>query len=640
MLKHFAYRPELDGLRALAVCGVFVYHLNSSWLPGGFLGVDIFFVLSGFLITSLLLSERDRTGRVDLMRFYVRRARRLLPAMVLMLIAVAVYFGQAASPLDRVGLRQDLIAALLYVANWNFILDGDSYFTQYVALAPVRHTWSLAIEEQFYMVWPIIVAVVGGIRKRLTAVAIPATAASAVALAFAYQPADPSSAYFSSLTRIHEPLIGVLLALVLNSASGPLVERTAGRFLPVAVGFLAYCFATVTDNQVFYYRGGSLLISLATAVLIGGLPRSPSTHRILSTQPLVAIGIVSYGLYLWHWPVIVAVEHRWGPTEDLMRALIVAAVTAAIALLSYRLIEKPIRAGTWTVLARSSDRRQLIAVPVISALSIVLFVAAVTEEDLPDWADQAEPEILNSSSQPNSSESTLSPPAERPPVIGVVGDSVALSLIPGFRMMAEAGEISLLEAAVAACPVGYEPLYDDAGVISPYAEDCAVVAESHSALLAAGPDVIVWHDLQSVLPRRDANQALLLSGTEAWQSALVQAWLEIVNRFVDSGAEVLILYPPLRSLDTPGCDGSVGPDRCREIQTQDERIRDATLTLEKRIGDSESVTFVHVDSFVCPDGYPCPSQIDGVQIRHPDWDQTHFTEDGARWIVPKLLDGQ
>ena len=159
MSTTFEYRPSLDGIRAIAVVSVLVYHLDASWLPGGYLGVDIFFVMSGYLITSLLIIEHRGKGRISLTDFWARRVRRLLPALAVMIVGVAIYYSAFAADLELVGLRGDLLSALFYVANWRFISSGQSYFEQYVGVSPVRHTWSLAIEEQFYLVWPIITLV-------------------------------------------------------------------------------------------------------------------------------------------------------------------------------------------------------------------------------------------------------------------------------------------------------------------------------------------------------------------------------------------------------------------------------------------------------------------------------------------------
>ena len=167
-MKIFQYRPEIDGVRAIAILPVIIYHINGNWLPGGYLGVDIFFVLSGYLITTLLILEYEKTQKIDLAGFWSRRIRRLMPALFIVLLAIAIYFAFFASSFDRIGLRSDLISALFYVANWGFIVEGQSYFANFESVSYVRHTWSLAIEEQFYLVWPLTISLLFRFRKQNT----------------------------------------------------------------------------------------------------------------------------------------------------------------------------------------------------------------------------------------------------------------------------------------------------------------------------------------------------------------------------------------------------------------------------------------------------------------------------------------
>ena len=218
----FGYRPALDGLRALAVGAVVAYHLDGHGLRGGFLGVDTFFVLSGFLITSLLLVELERTRGVALVAFWGRRLRRLLPALLGVVAAVGVYAWLFAPSMERASLRGDSVAGLLYVANWRFVASGQSYFDLFSAPSPLRHLWSLAIEEQFYLVWPLVVlgaAAIVGWRASLARIVVGLIAAigavaSIVAMARLYDASDPSRAYYGTDARVHTILIGCLLAVV------------------------------------------------------------------------------------------------------------------------------------------------------------------------------------------------------------------------------------------------------------------------------------------------------------------------------------------------------------------------------------------------------------------------------------------
>src|SRR3954471_21397865 len=217
------YVPGLDGLRGIAVIAVLLFHGGVTWAKGGFLGVDVFFVLSGFLITSLLLDERWKTGTVKLSRFWARRARRLLPALLILLAAMAAYatWVPMQSPLGD--LRRDVLATLAYVSNWHFIIDGGSYFARNAPPSPLRHTWSLAIEEQFYVLWPLLFIAVARGRHRLTKLAVligVGIAASIAAMAYLFHPgADSSRVYYGTDTRAHVILIGCGLAVLLSAVA-------------------------------------------------------------------------------------------------------------------------------------------------------------------------------------------------------------------------------------------------------------------------------------------------------------------------------------------------------------------------------------------------------------------------------------
>ncbi len=353
------YRPALDGLRAVAVIAVMLYHGGVSWAAGGFLGVDVFFVLSGFLITSLLVKEWRRTGRVDVIAFWLRRARRLLPAMILVLVAVAGFFFVTSQ--QQPLLRGDALATLAYVSNWWFMVSDQSYFAQFIEPSPLRHTWSLAIEEQFYLVFPLLLVVLlGRLRMSLQgvrALVLIGAIGSAVLMAVLYEPlTDPSRVYYGSDTRAQALLIGVALALTrsLHSPAMPLFTRIHGRLfrLPgpglwgwLALGGLVAMFGWSRELAAWMYLGGFTLAAVLAAVLIASVSQVPGSPlaRMLSLRPVVAVGVVSYGLYLWHWPVYVVLGHQRTGLDGPMLLALRFAVTGLLAYLSYRLVEEPIR---------------------------------------------------------------------------------------------------------------------------------------------------------------------------------------------------------------------------------------------------------------------------------------------------------
>src|SRR5262245_17806463 len=309
--------PALDGLRACAVIAVLLYHGDVSWARGGYFGVDAFFVLSGFLITSLLLAEWGRSQTIDLKSFWVRRARRLLPALVVVLAGVALYSATLAQPIELAALRRDAFSTFGYVANWNQIFSHQSYFAAFGAPSPLKHTWSLAIEEQFYLVWPLVVfalLALGRGSRRFLVIACGALAtASAVLMAVLYHPGhDPSRVYYGTDTRAQSLPLGARLApLLARPARGPLprtVRRTLGRAAVVAVIALAFVWSTTSEHAAWQYRGGLALTALLVATVIASVTHGSNATllgAVLASPPLRMIGLISYGLYLWHWPLYV-----------------------------------------------------------------------------------------------------------------------------------------------------------------------------------------------------------------------------------------------------------------------------------------------------------------------------------------------
>jgi peptidoglycan/LPS O-acetylase OafA/YrhL len=354
------YLPGLDGVRALAVIGVLLYHADLTWISGGFLGVDVFFVLSGFLITSLILEEFDRSGRIDFAKFYLGRARRLLPALFLMLAVVAV----AAAFIWRdaaASVRADTIASIFYVNNWWYILNDSSYF-EFIGRPPLlKHLWSLAVEEQFYLVWPAVAFLLmkrwgrRGVRWTALALALLSTAwmiTLSVSNGFP-EYADPSRAYFGTDSHAMGLLIGAALATfwrpgrlkadVSPGAKGIITATGIAALLGV-IGF----FLLIGEfTPWMYQRGGFLLLSLVVALLIAMAthPASP-LGGWMGTQPWRYIGQRSYGLYLWHWPIFMVTRPNLDiPLDGIPLLLLRLGLTFAIAELSFRFVEMPIRRG-------------------------------------------------------------------------------------------------------------------------------------------------------------------------------------------------------------------------------------------------------------------------------------------------------
>ena len=350
------YAPGLDGLRALAVSAVVAYHLGFGWATGGLLGVGVFFTLSGYLITDILLG-----GELDLGRFWLARARRLLPGLFVML-AIVTLWVELIGP-TQPGFTGLLAGAVFYFSNWQLIYEHVSYFARFGPPGPLDHLWSLAIEEQFYLVWPLLLLVgarlvpersrVRGVRGRLAVVTLVLAAASAADMALLYRPSlDTSRIYFGTDTRAFELLVGAALAMVWPSrllrkrvaASARRACDLAGVAGLVTIGLMVWL---TNQYSPFLYQGGFVLLSVATALVVAALVH-PACRlgRVLGAEPLRWVGVRSYGIYLWHMPVLVLTTPAGDHDVHLWRAVLQVTATVSLAALSWRFVEEPIRRGT------------------------------------------------------------------------------------------------------------------------------------------------------------------------------------------------------------------------------------------------------------------------------------------------------
>jgi peptidoglycan/LPS O-acetylase OafA/YrhL len=385
-VARFAYRPALDGLRALAVLAVMAYHqFPSQWASGGFLGVDVFFVLSGYLITSILLTEHQHAGGIDLVRFWGRRARRLLPAIGIFLLLVAGYAAFIAPPYLLGRLRSDSLATLFYVENY---WQARKTF----APLPLGHMWSLSVEEQFYLVWPI--ALVGllwlsrGRSRRLLISIVALATASAAAMALVYSPSNYGYIYVATEMRTHELLIGAALAVMYARGWRPTSPLSRfGLELAGIAGLIAFAVLIwgAGIQSSWLYRGGYALVAIGAAIVIAAAvqPTSPVLRRLLSLRLFVAIGMISYGLYLFHEPIyFVLAPERLHLSEWPLFAVRLAA-TFGVAIASFFFVERPVRTSR-------ASFKVLVALAIPAAAAVVAVVVLSTEGAAPLNAGTAE----------------------------------------------------------------------------------------------------------------------------------------------------------------------------------------------------------------------------------------------------------
>jgi peptidoglycan/LPS O-acetylase OafA/YrhL len=443
-------------MRACAVLAVLFYHADVSFLPGGFLGVELFFAVSGYLITSLLLSERRERGETDLLAFWLRRARRLFPALWALLLLVPAYAALRA-PEELYRLRDDVIAALLYITNWQLIQGQHSYFEQIGRPSLLQHLWSLAVEEQFYLLWPLLfsgllvrgrVGLARGPARfapRLVALALAGAAlASLLWMRHLYDPnVDPSRVYYGSDTRAFGLLIGACLAFALEWRVPPLSARQGTVLGGLGALALAVCFAGLDELDARVYPGGFLTVDLATCLLIIASRAASDTLpvRALANRTLVAIGKRSYSLYLWHWPVFALTRPELDTSLSGFGLLALRfGLAACLAEASYRWVECPLRErGAVSRLARHLWGPKLRWSLAGSALSLLLLFSFSTRAlisaqeplrvDIMLAGPSHEAAFANAAPVPMVSPLTTSAGTqslERRPKVLAIGDSVML----------------------------------------------------------------------------------------------------------------------------------------------------------------------------------------------------------------------
>jgi len=645
----FEHVPALDGIRAAALLAVMAYHGGlANDVPGGLFSLDAFFCLSGFLITSLLVAEWRRVGTIRLRAFWARRARRLLPALVLLLIGVAIWAHFFAGPSQAPQIRLDELSTLFYVANWHFIAVGSNYFVQTGPPSPLLHTWSLAVEEQFYMVWPVVALLV--LRKSRTLwpllwVAVTGTVASAVEMALLYQPLNPTRVYFGTDTHAQSLLIGAALAVGLalwrerQTIDGrALARHPRNRLLltllaTAGVGATAYLWTQIGFFDPFSFEGGVAVASLAVAATILGVTMVPDSPvaRALSWAPLRFVGRISYGMYLWHYPFDLWLTHADTGLYGLPLLGLRTAVTLVISIGSYYLVEQPIRQGTLFTAARAwalGPAAMFGTVLVVVAGTTVPAVTA-TADALPAWP----------------------PTPSGPPVRAlVVGDSVALTLGVDMYEHQRRADLVIRDDGLLGCGIAMSNEIQTHGQIDPVAGPgpsgtgaegtCRTAPETggelwpaywHQQIATFKPDVVVllagrWETVDRTTP----------SGR--WTNILHPAYAAYIERMLELAVTEATGQGARMIIETSPCfDSGEQPDGRPWPEDAPARVDEYNHLVEEVAADHPgTVTVQH--ALVCPGGRYLADE-DGIPIREDDG--VHFTFTGhlnaGTVLAPELL---
>jgi peptidoglycan/LPS O-acetylase OafA/YrhL len=636
------YRAHLDGMRAVAVYLVVLFHAGLAWAAGGFIGVDVFFVLSGFLVTRLLVRDLEGRGGIRLGRFYSRRYRRLLPASAVMLVITAVLYSAIAGPGEAAAAIGSFKAAFLYVANWFLIRQSVGYFGAAVVKNPVFTFWSLAVEEQFYVIWPLalagLFAVLGtGRRRQVRLRTIIAVAALASLLwALRLQGTSPDHAYYGTDARAYELLAGALLALTPGIA---IRARRLGRSIAlIGAGALAALLVLGTSWLHVGPITRGTIATLLTAVLITALEAGPFgwVHGVLSSDPFVYLGKISYGTYLWHWPVILVALAVASPSPVALAGLTVLIATG-LASLSFHLLEMPIRASALL------GRHRFVVIGTGLAISVVcalLVIPAILNPTSPRSSVAAAsttkftpvPKNLNldrvfADEFGSTVDCTRTSPADCTVVHGrgrhilLMGDSNAEMLVPAFQSLARARGLTLSLEVTSGCP-WQRGIF---GAITALRSRCNRNREDayKRVIPALHPDIIVLVD-----------RGYPLSGKQA--TAFEEATKDSLDQLRAPGRKLVLVEPIVAGPAQPDPLTCLSHARfledCRFVA---HTAPNQTELLFRRLAKTDpSYIDANLDRLACPYLPICDPVIGGVVVR---WDRLHLATAYSATLGPALM---
>lgn len=651
------YQPGLDGLRAISVAAVIFYHAGFDWMHGGFFGVEVFFVVSGFLITTLLIEEREKTGQVSLSQFWLRRARRLFPALFLMLGALAVWVAVFGSAEQTSQLRRDLPWSIFYVNNWGQIVGDVPYF-QPGDPPLLRHLWSLAVEEQWYVVWPLVfVALAPRLRPATFAKVLFAVVAVVALLMWWVQRGAPAVLdgplgfldgadrvnfnYLSTITRSGGLLVGAAAAFVWRPWRSERAYAAPSRGLDIAtgvgLGLLLCCFMAASLTADYMYPWLLMFVSLVSLLLVLVVvhPAAMGSRWMLAWTPLVEAGKRSYGWYLWHWPIFVIVGATHGSWS---RFLVAIVISLGIAELSYRYVEEPVRRGA---VEEWWERRAAFPTVPASAAAVVLFLLGgyywqVDDYDVAAGGDEVEFN-LDAATEPATSVPVSAAPATTQPLepltgprsVSIVGDSQAHSLAVNLPAGIE-GTFTIDNYSLDGCSV-----YDEGSVqsqLDSFSNSFSICEgwQDRWAEAGAGADVVLvvlgaW-DVFDL----DLGATAVTFGSPEFDQLFVDNLNAGLDRATENGAHVgLLEVPCMRPVSAEGAGVPPLPERA-----DDARVAHLNQLLTS-VADSRADT-----TFVVGPVEWCTDETIATDVGYR-WDGVHVYKPGANLIyetiAPELL---
>ncbi|HEY5171403.1 MAG TPA: acyltransferase family protein [Acidimicrobiia bacterium] len=661
--SRLTYRPHLDGLRTVAVYLVVAFHAGLGWFRGGFIGVDVFFVLSGFLVTSILMRDLVGIGRVDRRRFYARRVRRILPAALVTLIVTAVVYSVVATPAESLDVLGGFRAACLYVANWFFIRQSADYFGGNINASPVVHFWSLAVEEQFYLLWPLALGALFVATRRvgryrwwiIRAAVLGATAASAIE-AWHIGSTNLNRAYFGTDARAYQLLAGAVLALTPQLLRLARRSRAFRRWISsataaglIVVGSSMFDMSPITRGFFAAALAAMLIVALEPAG--SGLVR-----RVLSSPPFTYLGRLSYSTYLWHWPVIVLVSRNRHLSPFVLFAIACSAATT-LAALSFHLMEHPVRAS------RILDRLKgpvivtgftaslivgLLLVPTVlegEAGSAQLATSGGSSERLLDWrvAKNDFPPLPDCVGAPVERCTVVRGTKER---VLLIGDSHAHMWLPALEQIARTDSLTLSVVAMDACPWPRGLLYTITGPFEGAQKAIDESCKRHQAdwydrvLPQLHPDIVVvaqpgFDEADFMVPLIFPGGRRLAFGDPDYEQSLIDtsaATLRIVRARVP---KVVFIEPlpgtyPFNPLSCLSKGGSAA--QC--AHTVNAKATQLELYFRMISRQQPNTWSLDLDRLVCPRLPTCDAVVGNVIVRLDA--NSHLTATFARSVAPAI----